>query len=63
MMIEIIVDPKGTTTLQTKGITGQGCREASQWLETVIGQVVTDHATPEFYQAHGNTTHAQQKHV
>ncbi len=59
--IEIIVDPKGATTLQTKGIAGPTCRDASRWLEAVIGRVMADQATPDFHQGQANTTHTQQR--
>ena len=61
MTIELIIDPKGIATLQTKGIAGPGCRDASRWLEAVIGHVVTDHATAEFHQVHIDATHAQRE--
>ena len=59
--IEIIVDSKGATTLQTRGFAGTTCREASRWLEAVVGQVLTDQATPEFYQSQDNSARAQQR--
>ncbi len=50
-IIEIIVSPKGETTIQTKGFTGSSCREASKALEQALGAVQSDKATAEMYQA------------
>ena len=63
MTIEIIVDSTGTATLQTKGFVGSTCREASRWLEAVVGQVLTDQATPEFYQSQDQSARAHQRQV
>ena len=37
-IIEIIVSPKGETTIQTKGYAGGTCREASKFIEQALGQ-------------------------
>ena len=37
-VIEITVDPKGETTVQTKGFAGSECREASRFVEQALGQ-------------------------
>ena len=39
-VIEIVVDPKGQTILQTKGFAGPSCRDASRLLEAALGRVV-----------------------
>jgi hypothetical protein len=56
-VIEIVVDLKGQTILQTKGFAGSSCRDASRLLEVALGRAVSDRATPECYQSHD--VHAQ----
>jgi hypothetical protein len=48
--IEIIVGPKGETTLATKGFTGSSCRDASKFIEQVLGQRTSETLTAEFHQ-------------
>jgi hypothetical protein len=48
-VIEVVVSPKGETTVQTKGFAGPECRQASRWLETALGEAVVDRVTAEFY--------------
>ena len=36
--IEIIVSPKGETSVQTKGFAGSECRQASGFIEDALGQ-------------------------
>jgi len=48
--IEIIVSPKGETTVTTKGFAGSSCREASQFIETALGQRNSEQLTAEFHQ-------------
>jgi len=36
--IEIIVSPKGETTVTTKGFVGSPCRDASKFVEQALGQ-------------------------
>ena len=47
--IEITVDSEGRTQVETKGFTGDSCREASRFLETALGKAVAERLTPEFY--------------
>ena len=47
--IEIIVSPKGETTVTTKGFAGSSCREASKFLEQALGQRTGERLTNEFY--------------
>jgi hypothetical protein len=54
--IEIIVSPKGETSVQTKGFAGGECREASRFLEQALGQRTSEKLTREFHQ----TEHARQ---
>ncbi len=49
--IEITVSPTGETKIQTQGFAGNGCREASQFLEHALGQRVSETLTAEFHQA------------
>jgi len=49
--IEIIVSPKGQTRVETKGFTGAGCRQASEFLEKALGERTGEQLTPEFYQS------------
>lgn len=49
-IIEITVDTKGETTVQTKGFTGSGCREASQLIEQALGDKTSEKLTADFYQ-------------
>ena len=48
--IEIIITPSGETTLQTTGLTGPACRQASKFLEEALGRQTTERLTPDFYQ-------------
>jgi hypothetical protein len=50
--IEITVSPKGETTVETKGFSGSGCRQASQFIEEALGRRTAEQLTAEFYQAH-----------
>jgi len=47
--IEIIVSPKGETTVTTKGFTGSSCREASKFIEKALGQQTSERLTAEFH--------------
>ena len=49
--IEIIVTPKGETTVQTKGFSDSQCREASKFIEQALGQPADEQLTAEFHQA------------
>lgn len=49
MIIEIIVSPKGETTIQTKGFAGSSCREASRFIEKGLGQRTGEQLTAEFH--------------
>ena len=60
-VIEIVVDPKGQTVLQTKGFAGSSCRDASRLLEAVLGRVISNRVTPECYQSHDAHAQSQQR--
>jgi len=48
--IEIIVSPKGETSVQTKGFAGSECRQASKFIENALGQRTGEQLTAEFHQ-------------
>jgi hypothetical protein len=48
--IEIIVSPKGETTVTTKGFAGSSCREASKFIEQALGQRTDERLTADFHQ-------------
>ena len=58
-IIEITVDAKGQTKVETRGFTGGECREASKFIEQALGQRTDEKLTAEFYQ--GQTTDQQLK--
>ena len=58
--IEIIVSPTGETRLETKGFSGQGCREASKFVEDALGTRAGEQLTSEFHQSH-DTRQANQQ--
>ena len=48
--IEITINSKGETTIQTKGFTGGSCRDASRFIEQALGQRISEVLTAEFHQ-------------
>jgi Protein of unknown function (DUF2997) len=48
--IEITVDPKGQTKVETRGFAGGECREASRFVEQTLGTRSAETLTAEFYQ-------------
>jgi hypothetical protein len=59
--IEIIVSPKGETTVQTKGFTGGDCREASKFVEQALGRRTGERLTSEFHASQGTVQQACQR--
>lgn len=49
-IIEVTVNLKGETVVQTKGYSGSDCLQASRFLETALGIITADRKTAEFYQ-------------
>ena len=49
--IEILITPKGETTIKTTGFAGPSCREVSRWIEEALGQRTGERLTSEFHQA------------
>jgi hypothetical protein len=48
--IEITVDPKGQARVETKGFSGDECREASRFVEQALGSRSAETLTAEFHQ-------------
>ncbi len=51
MKIEITVAPDGKTSVETKGFTGNACRQASEAFRRALGHQAKEHLKPEFHQA------------
>jgi hypothetical protein len=49
-VIRVIVGPKGETTIETRGFSGESCRDASRAFEQALGRPAGEQLTPEFYQ-------------
>ena len=49
--IEIVVDTKGQSKVETKGFSGSSCVEASKFIEQALGQQTEMRTTPEFFNA------------
>ena len=48
-VIEVVVSPRGETTIQTRGFAGAECQQATQAMEKALGVKVSDQPTAEFY--------------
>lgn len=48
--LEITVRPNGETNVETKGVAGGSCREASLFVEQALGARSAETITAEFYQ-------------
>ena len=59
--IEIIISPQGESKIETKGFTGNRCRQASQFLEEALGAQVSEKLTVEFYQQQATSEPVQQR--
>jgi hypothetical protein len=59
-IIEVIVSPKGETTLQTKGYAGAECLQASKFLEQALGISTSDRKTSDLFQTTPTEQHIQQ---
>jgi hypothetical protein len=49
-VIEVTVDPAGRARVETRGFTGGECREASRFVEQVLGARTAEALTAEFHQ-------------
>ena len=58
--IEIIVSPKGETTVTTKGFVGASCRDASRFIEQALGKRTSERLTAEFHQSQAVQENQQQ---
>ena len=47
--MEIVVSPKGESQVETKGFTGDSCREASKFIESALGKRTGETLKPEFH--------------
>lgn len=59
-IIEVTVSPKGETTIQTKGFSGEACRDATRSLEAALGVRTHEQLTSEFHSAAVNAQVARQ---
>jgi hypothetical protein len=59
-VIDIVVDPRGAATVQTRGFTGGECREASKFVEQALGQTTAETLTAEFHQGQQAGQHLEQ---
>ena len=59
-IIEITVDAKGQSKVETRGFTGGECREASKFIEQALGQGVEEKLTAEFYQSQASNQQLKQ---
>ena len=59
--IEIIVNPKGETTVATRGFAGSSCRNASKFIEQALGQRTGEQLIAEFHQTQGVDQKQQQR--
>ena len=48
--IEIVVEPDGSTSVQTRGFVGPSCREASAFIEQALGRTTGETLTSAFHQ-------------
>ncbi|HVX09956.1 MAG TPA: DUF2997 domain-containing protein [Pirellulales bacterium] len=47
--IRVIISPTGEVTVDTKGFSGQSCREASKFLEEALGTRTNEALKAEFH--------------
>jgi hypothetical protein len=49
--ITLLVRPDGTSVVEAAGWSGADCRAGTEFLETALGQRLSERLTPEFYAA------------
>ena len=49
--IEVTVRKDGSLRVETRGFSGESCREASRFLEESLGRKTSENFTAEFYQS------------
>jgi hypothetical protein len=59
-VIEIVVNPRGEATVQTRGFIGGECREASKFVLEALGQKTAETFTAEYYQVQQAGQHLEQ---
>lgn len=59
--IEILVTTDGKTRVQTKGFSGQSCRDGSRFIEQALGHRIAESLTAEFHEVQANRHHQQQR--
>ena len=59
-IIEITIDTKGQSRVETRGFTGGECREASKFIEQALGQRTDETLTADFYQAQSSEQQLKQ---
>jgi hypothetical protein len=59
-IIEVIVDTKGQSRVESRGFTGGECREASKFIEQALGQRTDEKLTADFYQAQSSEQQLKQ---
>ena len=60
-IIEIIVSPTGETRLETKGFTGEECKEASKFVEQALGVAEGEQMTAEIHLTESDS-HVRNRH-
>jgi Protein of unknown function (DUF2997) len=60
--IEITVGPRGETKVETRGFTGDSCREASKFVEQALGSRSAETLTAEFHQGQQAGQELRQSH-
>jgi Protein of unknown function (DUF2997) len=61
-IIEITVDTKGQSKVETRGFTGGACRDASRFLELALGRSTGENLTAEFHQSQDVGEQLKQSH-
>lgn len=59
--IEIVIAPAGEVTVQTSGVKGASCRDASRFLEQALGRRTDERLTSEFHQTAKTETQSRQQ--
>ena len=60
-IIEIVVSPTGQTRLETKGFTGNECRDASRFVEQALGKQTGEQLTAEYHDVASSQTELEQR--
>jgi hypothetical protein len=48
--IEVVISPNGQTRIETRGYSGESCRDASRFLEEALGLRIAETSTAEAHQ-------------